>query len=159
MCSEESFSDTIINVEDSGLIIYGEIFMDTGDRLFEEQLKSHCCSETIMNLALEDMGWDEDARYHLVKSMGAFCGGLHEMLTCGSLCAAKAVLFLAEGDGSKTSQELGAELMEWFKDRYGSWTCRDLLENDPTRKPSICPGIIGDTYMKLHEMLEDIGAV
>ena len=133
--------------------------MDTSDRLFEEQLKSHCCSETIMNLALEDMGWEEDARRLHVKSMGAFCGGLHEMLTCGSLCAAKAVLFLVETDGEKTSKELGAELMAWFKERYGTWTCRELLEDDPARKPSVCPGIIEETYIKLHEMLEEIGAV
>ena len=133
--------------------------MDTSERLFEEQMKSHCCSETIMNLALEDMGWAEEDRQALVKSMGAFCGGLHEMLTCGALCAAKAALFLAAEDKDTAASELSPELMDWFQERFGSWTCGELLEGDPANKPSVCPAIIEETYLKLRDMLEDIGAV
>jgi hypothetical protein len=133
--------------------------MDAKERLFEEQLKGHCCSEAIMNLSLEDMGWPEEDRKPLVKSMGAFCGGLHEGLACGTLCAAKAVLFVAEEDANKAQNELGPELMAWFKERFGSWNCRDILEGDPSRKPTVCPPLIEDTYIKLRDMLEDIGAI
>jgi len=133
--------------------------MDTKERVFENKRKGHCCSESIMNMALEDMGWPPEERIHLVKSMGAFCGGLHEGLACGTLCAAKAVLFLAEEDYITTKEGTGAELMLWFKERFGAWDCSDLLEGDMGRKLTLCPIIIEDTYKKLHEILEDIGAV
>ena len=133
--------------------------MDASERLLNEQLKGHCCSETIMNLSLEDMGWAEDDRQLLVRSMGAFCGGLHEGLACGTLCAAKAVLFLAAEDGDKARYELGPELMAWFRDRFGAWNCWELIEGDASRKSSVCPAIIEETYIKLRDMLEDIGAI
>jgi len=133
--------------------------MDLKDRVFEEKLKKHCCSESIMNMALEDMGWEPEARRPLVKSMGAFCGGLHEGLACGTLCAAKAVLFLAEEDYYKAHDELGPEMMEWFRERFGTWNCADLLEGDQSRKLTLCPIIVEDTYIKLRDMLEDIGAI
>jgi hypothetical protein len=133
--------------------------MDASERLFEEQLKGHCCSEAIMNMALEDMGWTEEDRSPLVKAMGAFCGGLQEGLACGTLCAAKAVLFLAEKDYHIAQNELGPELMAWFKERFGSWNCLDILEGDATRKPTVCPPLIEGTYNKLRDMLEDIGTI
>jgi len=133
--------------------------MDIKERVFEGRLRGYCCSENIMNMALEDMGWPEEKRRDLVKAMGAYCGGLHEWLACGTLCAAKAVLFLAEQDSGQAREELGPELMSWFKERFGSWNCWGLLEGDATHKPSVCPIIVEDTYIKLYEMLDDIGAV
>jgi len=133
--------------------------MDIKERLFEEKLKGHCCSEAIMNLALEDMGWAPEDRRPLVKSMGAFCNGLDENLACGTLCAAKAVLFLAEENRYKAIESLGPELMEWFKESFGSWNCWDLIEGDVYRKPAVCPAIVENTYIKLREMLENIGAI
>jgi hypothetical protein len=133
--------------------------MDIGERIFDERLKGHCCSEQIMNMCLEDMGRDPEASRDLVKAMGAFCGGLHEGLACGTLCAALAVLWVAEEDPFKAHDELGPEMMAWFKDRFGSWDCADLLGGDDTRRMTLCPVIVEDTYLKLRDMLEDIGAI
>jgi len=133
--------------------------MDVKDRVFENKLMKHCCSETIMNMALEDMGWEEEDRRAPVKSMGAFCGGLHEGLACGALCAAKAALFLAEKDYPTAKNESGPELMAWFNERFGHWDCHSLLEGDMSRKQTLCPVIVEDTYLKLRDMMEDIGAV
>ena len=95
----------------------------------------------------------------MVKAMGAFCGGLHEGLACGSLCAAKVAIWIAEEDSRKAREELGPELMEWFKERFGSWNCAEILEGDQSRKKTLCPIIVEDTYTKLRDILEDIGAV
>ena len=133
--------------------------MNISERVIDEKLKGHCCSETIMNMALEDMGWEEERRRPLVKSMGAFCGGLHEGLVCGTLSAAKAALFLAAENREEAYEDLGPELMAWFKERFGSWNCADLLEGDMARKSTLCPVIIEDTYIKLRCMLENIGAI
>ena len=134
--------------------------MDIKDRVFDEhEIKKHCCSQTVMNMALEDMGRSEEIRRDMIKAMGAFCGGLHKRLTCGALCGAKAALFLAEEDPAKAREELGPELMEWFMERFGAWSCDELLGGDPERRFELCPGIMEDTYIKLYDMLEDIGAV
>jgi len=133
--------------------------MDISERVINNKLEGHCCSESIMKMSLEDMGWDEEDRKALVKSMGAFCSGLHEELTCGALCAAKAVLFLAEEERDNAKDVSGPELMAWFKERFGTWTCADILEGDVSRKQTLCPSLIADTYIKLRDMLEDIGAV
>jgi len=134
--------------------------METKERVFEEKVvNKHCCSESIMNMALEDMGRSPEERRGLVKSMGAFCGGLHEGLACGTLCAAKAVLFLAEEDYDKAHDELGPELMLWFRERFGAWNCHELLEGDISRKATLCPIIVEETYIKLRDMLEDAGVI
>ena len=133
--------------------------MDTRDRVIENKLRGYCCSESIMSMALEDMGREPGAYECLVKAMGAYCGGLHEGLACGALCAAKAALFLAEDDYPTKKEQLGPELMRWFKDRFGNWDCAALLEGDMERKQTMCPGLIAETYNKLYDMLEDIGAI
>jgi hypothetical protein len=134
--------------------------MNTTERIHEEKLiKKHCCSEGVLNMALEDLGYEPEARLPLIKAMGAFCGGLHEGLACGALCGAKAALFLTEGDYEKAHDELGPELMRWFKERFGSWNCNELLEGDMSRRTTLCPIIMEDTYIKLRDMLEDIGAL
>jgi len=132
---------------------------DIKERVFDNKLMGYCCSESIMSMALEDMGWEQEDRTALIKSMGAFCGGLHEGLACGTLCAAKAVLFLAEEDYPTKKEELGPELMQWFKERFGHWNCAELLEGDMGRKQTLCPIIIEDVYIKLRDMLEDVGAI
>jgi len=128
--------------------------MDTKELVIENKLMGYCCSESIMNMALTDMGWETEDRVALIKATGAFCGGLHEGLACGTLCAAKAVLFLAEEDKDKAKEELGPELMQWFKERFGHWNCADILEGDMSRKLTLCPVIVEETYLKLYEMLE-----
>ena len=135
--------------------------MNTGERMFEGKLKGYCCSEIIMDMALEDMGWPEDGRRPLIRAMGAYCNGLHEGLTCGTLCAAKSVLWLAAENSKVADSELGPEMMSWFEERFGSWNCADLLQEDftPSNKALVCPIIVEDTYIKLRDMLEDIGAV
>ena len=133
--------------------------MDVYERVMNNKLEGHCCSESIMKMALEDIGWEEECKKALIKAMGAFCGGLHEELTCGALCAAKAVLFLVAEDKDAAKEGPGPELMAWFKERFGTWTCADILEGDMSRKQTLCPTLTRDTYIKLRDMLEDIGAV
>ena len=133
--------------------------MEIKQRIHEENLKGHCCSEIIMNMALVDMGRGEEERRDAVWAMGAFCNGLHEGLVCGTLCAAKAALSIAEEDYDIAHEDFGPELMAWFKDRFGTWSCAELLAGDESRRLTFCPVIVEETYHKLYSMLSDIGAV
>jgi len=133
--------------------------MDVSERIFEEKLKGHCCSEAIMAMGLADMGRGGEADNDLVRAMGAFCSGLRVGLACGTLCAAVSVLCVACDDALKAKTELAPEMTDWFLDRFGAWNCENLLEGDDTRRLTLCPVIVEETYYKLRDMLEDAGAV
>ena len=133
--------------------------MDTKERVLDGILNKYCCSENIMNLFLEDMGRAPEERADLVKAMGAFCGGLREGLACGALCAAMAALFIAEEDYDRAREDLGPDMMGWFKERFGAWNCAELLEGDESRRMTLCPVIVEETYDKLLDILEDIGVI
>ena len=128
--------------------------MDMKERVLGERLKGHCCSESIMAMFLEDTDKNND---DLVKAMGAFCGGLRQGLVCGTLASAAGVIFVAAESYEQARDELCPDLMKWFLDRYGSHSCADLLDGDETRKITLCPIIVEETYCKLVEMLEEAG--
>ena len=133
--------------------------MKTIDRVWENKNNGCCCGENIMTLSLEDLDWKPEARTDMIKVMRAYCGGLDEGLACGALCAARAALFLAEEDKAKARDELGPELMSWFKERFGTWNCADIIEGDLERRQTLCPTLVADTYDKLYGIFKDAGAI
>ena len=130
--------------------------MEIKERILGEKLKGHCCSESIMAMFLEDSGREG---VDLIKAMGAFCGGMREGLVCGTLAAAVSVIFVASESYEKARDELRPEIMKWFLDRYGAYSCEELLDGDETRKITHCPTIVEETYRKLIDMLEDGDAI
>jgi len=130
--------------------------MEIKERILTEKLKGHCCSESIMAMFLEDSGREG---VDLIKAMGAFCGGMREGLVCGTLAAAVSVIFVAAESYDQARDELRPEIMKWFLDRYGAYSCAELLDGDETRKITRCPIIVEETYCKLIEILEDAGAI
>ena len=131
--------------------------MDAKERVLNKRAAGYCCSETVMSLCLEDLGRNPDSDRDLIKSMGAYCGGLHEGLSCGALCAAVAVLWIVEDDPIKAHDEIGPEMMAWFQERFGSWNCADLLDGDESWMMTLCPIIMEDTYLKVREMFDAMG--
>jgi hypothetical protein len=133
--------------------------MDVKDRIFSQKVSGRCCSEILAAMCLEDMGRDASGDNDFVKAMGGFCEGMDEGLLCGTLAAAVGVLFVAGEDKRTAATELAPELRSWFYDSFGAYTCGELLGGEEMRKISFCPGMVADTYLKLREMLEDLGAV
>jgi len=128
--------------------------MDIKERVLDEKFKGHCCSESIMAMFLEDTGRKNE---DLIKAMGAFCGGMREGLVCGTLAAAVGALFVAAGNYEQARDELRPEFMKWFLERFGAYSCAEILDGDETRKTTLCPIIVEEAYCKLVEMLEDEG--
>ena len=126
---------------------------DMKERVLMEKLRGRCCSESIMAMFLEDTGRENE---ELVKAMGAFCGGMREGLVCGALAAAISVIFTAAESYEQARDELRREMMSWFLNRYGSYSCADIIDGDETRKITYCPIIVEETYCKLTELLEDV---
>jgi hypothetical protein len=118
--------------------------MSIQERLFEQRLKNHCCSQTIMALSLEDLGKENE---DLVQAMAAFCNGMGKGKICGTLAAAIAVLHVADPKGAvEQNQE---ELMDWFLDRFGGYDCEEIVHDDPLEKIRICPMLVEETYEQL----------
>ncbi|MDR1795873.1 MAG: C-GCAxxG-C-C family protein [Clostridiales Family XIII bacterium] len=133
--------------------------MDVQERIFAQKVKGQCCSEIIAAMCLADLGREGADECDLVKAMAAFCEGMGEGQLCGTLAAATAMLFVGAEDKAQAARELLPEMMNWFYDRFGAYTCADLIAGEEMRKLSLCPGMIEETYLKLREMLEDAGAL
>lgn len=124
--------------------------METNERILEYKLKGYCCSQIITALILDDLGKDNP---DLINAMGAYCNGLEEGENCGTLLASVAMLYMVDTKGA--DRELRADFMDWFHDAYGSYSCMDIVNDDPAKKMEICPVMIENCYNYLHELLED----
>ena len=127
--------------------------MDIKERVLMEKLRGHCCSESIMAMFQEDTGSENE---ELVKAMGAFCGGMREGLVCGTLAAAVSAIFVAAESYEQARDVLRPEMMNWFLEHYGSYSCADIIGDDEMRKITYCPILVEETYCKLTELLEDV---
>ena len=126
--------------------------MDMKERLFQEKVHGRCCSESIMSMFLEDTGRENE---DLVRAMGAGCVGMKEGLVCGTLVTAVSVIFVAAENRIQARDELRPKMMKWFLERFGSYSCEDIIDGDETRVFTYCPTLVEETYCKLIEILED----
>jgi C_GCAxxG_C_C family probable redox protein len=114
------------------------------DRVLNEQLKGRCCSQIIMELALEDLGKENE---ELVDAMAGFCMGMGKGEICGALAAAVAALHVA--DTEKATESWQDEFMDWFNGRFGAYDCHDIIHNDPELRMQTCPNLVLETWLKL----------
>jgi hypothetical protein len=121
---------------------------DIQERILGSRLKGNCCSQIIMDLALEDIGRENE---ELVSAMGAFCNGMGHGKICGILASAIAVLHVADTEGDV--DQLQEDYMNWFEDAFGAYDCGDLVGNDPEKRMTECPRMILESYVKLHGMI------
>lgn len=123
------------------------------------------CSQVILNMALDDLGKENGM---LIRSMQAFGGGLGSTgHICGALLGGVCLLSLHAGKENvddRIDENLNfmvAELVEWFKQEYGSsyggMDCDQILEGNLLNIPQRCPDIILDVYNKTQEILNDHG--
>lgn len=124
--------------------------MDTSERIFDLKMKGYCCSQMIAALILEDL---EKENEDLINAMGGFCNGMEIGENCGSLLASVAMLYMV--DTKAADRELRSDFMDWFYDAYGSYSCQDIVNDDPAKKMEICPVMIENCYNYIHELLED----
>ena len=123
--------------------------MDTKERLFEQKIKNHCCSQTIMELCLEDLGKENE---DLVQAMAAFCNGIGRGKICGTLAAAIAVLHVANPKEAAASWQ--EEVMDWFLDHYGGYDCEEIIQGNEMQKITLCPVLVEETYALLREYIQ-----
>jgi hypothetical protein len=129
---------------------------DLDVRVNELGLQGRCCTQLLVQIALEERG-DENSQ--MVEAVGALCLGLFEGLGCGALSGgALAMALLAEGHVDGT---LISELVDWFRREYETTECEAILAGDPAARFTRCPSIVAATYaearaiLQIHGLLRD----
>nr|WP_320012013.1 DV_1555 family C-GCAxxG-C-C protein [uncultured Desulfobulbus sp.] len=128
---------------------------DTALRVMQLNAQGYCCSQIMMQLALDDMGEENPA---LIRSMAGLCEGSG----CGDLCGVASggacVLSLYAAKGSDEEQQLDnypimlSQFMDWFKASANEWggiRCEDIVAYQGGRKPEVC----GDIMLRARETI------
>lgn len=121
---------------------------ETGLRILQLSGEGLCCSQIMIQLALEDMG---ETNLPLVRAMAGLCEGMG----CGDLCgvatgaACVIALYAARGSGEEEPLDcyplLLARFMEWFKENGPGWggiRCDEIVDYQGGRKPEVCGNIL-----------------
>jgi C_GCAxxG_C_C family probable redox protein len=118
------------------------------ERVSDKLLRGYCCSETIMSLALEDLGKEND---DLLAAMAGFCGGMGHGEVCGALAAAVAALYVC--DAKEAANAWRDEFITWFQERFGALGCRALIGDDKRKQETLCPRLTTETYRQLRNYI------
>lgn len=135
---------------------------DIDIRMMELSLQGFACSQILALMALE--GQDR-SNPDVVRAMTGLLGGMFQGKVCGAFSGGCCVLALYAGRGDASEIEDGrlgqmiTELTEWFDEefgeRYGGTDCATIVGDDPALRLSRCPEIVGQTFRKIVEILED----
>jgi hypothetical protein len=123
--------------------------MDVDARVFELGLQGRCCAQIMVTLALQDAGREDEL---MAEAAGALCFGLSEELLCGALSGG--ALALAVLAGGTVNGVVVSDLVDWFRDAYGTTLCGDILGGDPAARVTRCPGIVTATYGEVLSLAE-----
>jgi C_GCAxxG_C_C family probable redox protein len=106
---------------------------ETAERRF---LEGFSCSQSVFSVFAENEGIDRETALRIASSFGAGMARLGD--TCGAVTGAMMVLGLRFGrtaaddtDAKERNYRLVHELVDRFKEKYGTVICRDLLGFDP----------------------------
>jgi hypothetical protein len=125
---------------------------DLDVRVNELLLRGRCCTQIMVQLALEERGQDNA---QMVEAVGALCLGLFNGLTCGALTGGALAMAILAGD--RPDGVLVAELVDWFRGEYEMIDCDVLTGDDPSVQFTRCPGMIAATYAEARTILQTHG--
>ncbi|WP_319466296.1 DVU_1555 family C-GCAxxG-C-C protein [uncultured Pseudodesulfovibrio sp.] len=141
------------------------MFDDTGLKMMELAGKGYCCSQIMVQLALEEMDRENP---DLVRAVAGLCNGLGDCSgPCGVYTGATLLLGLHAGKGTDMEEVddclslMLEELRGWFvaaTTQYGGTSCGDILEgNCGQPNTARCGGLVSEAYAKVREILAGNG--
>ena len=122
---------------------------DYHDRIMGYHLDGLCCAQVLLQMGLDEKGSENP---ELIRAVKGLCGGLYAGLDCGALTGGACLLSLLCPDDE--CQSTVSALTEWFKSRYETVTCSELIGDDPDARYQKCPQIVTGVYEKVKELLE-----
>ena len=121
---------------------------DTSLRLAQLSAQGLCCSQILMQLALEDMGADNPP---LIRAMAGLCEGSGGDGLCGVATGGACVLALYAARGSADEEPLDSypllvsEFMDWFRASAADWggiRCDEIVSVQGGQRPEVCGAIL-----------------
>ncbi len=92
----------------------------------------YTCAQAVLCTYAEDMGLDMETAYRMIEGFGGGFGGMQEV--CGVWSAAFTVISYYSSDGKMEGGQSKSETFarireaaEYFKEKYGSVVCREVL--------------------------------
>ena len=125
---------------------------DIDVRVHELGLQGLCCTQIMVQLALEERG---EHNQQLIDSTGVLCLGLFDGLVCGALTGG--ALAMAVLAGERPDGVLVAELVDWFRTTYGMIDCDVFTGDDASLQFTRCPAMVAATYAEMRELLDAHG--
>jgi len=133
------------------------------DRMLALSKEGFQCAQILMLLALE---LDDEENSGLLRTVGGLNMGLADTQgSCGALSGGCCFISYFAGKGDATELEdpaykdMLSEFTAWFREKYGSQICTDLLEGDKNNMLTRCPEIIQASYLKATTILEENGVI
>jgi hypothetical protein len=120
------------------------------DKIFEYRLKGYCCAQILLQMGLDEV---ERENQDLINAANGLCNGLHSGLVCGALSGGACLLSFFEPE--KAPAQMIPDLIDWFKERFNSCDCSEIIGDDPINRVKKCPDIVVETYEKVKELLEE----
>ena len=97
------------------------------------------CCQSVLCTCCEKLGLAADQAYHL----GAFFGsGARTGELCGAVSGALMALGLAYGDENNRECGKSAQLLEKFRDTFGTLRCGELVGTEKEERRAVCPAFI-----------------
>ena len=136
---------------------------DDSIRILRLAGQGFCCSQILMQLALEDMGRDNAG---LIRAMGGLCEGMGQGEICGVATGAACVLSLYAGKGTAEEDALPvlpamlADFWAWFQGRGTTWggiRCEDITLASGGRNEKTCGNIMLEARTTLLGILDAHG--
>jgi hypothetical protein len=122
---------------------------DVDVRIKQLALEGRCCTQIMVQIALQDSGRDDPV---MVDAVGALCLGLYSGDCCGALSGGALAMALLAARPLDTI--LVTELAEWFRETHGATRCDTLLAGDAMARFTRCPAIVEATYREAVEILD-----
>lgn len=136
---------------------------DESIRILQLGSQGFCCSQILMQLALDDMGLENS---DLIRAMGGLCEGMGQGELCGVATGAACVLALYGSKGTAQEEVLEslpamlADFMDWFRRSGREWggiRCDDITMASGGRNEAVCGNIMQQARMTLLEILDAHG--
>jgi C_GCAxxG_C_C family probable redox protein len=117
------------------------------------------CAQSVVCAYCDLYGVDENTAFKMSEAFGL---GMGMMETCGALSGAFMLIGLKDSEGSmhpgKTKAQTtkkAREMAEQFKEKNGSYLCRELKGVTDGKVRRSCPGCIEDACQLLEDSLTD----
>ncbi len=138
---------------------------DGGLRILELAGKGYCCSQVMIQLALDEMGRENP---DLIRAASGLCMGFGDCSgPCGVYLGAAAVLGLYTGKGTDMEEAdhklplMQETLHDWFTEataQYGGIACRDILGGDCGQPDQVkCGGLLSAASEQVRRILLNNG--